>query len=279
MATVQDLYRDLKYYIGEEADIFYLLNSAIRVVAKRLYWLDSDVVTDIMSVPIAASVTLTASDIAFVASDPPTITGVAGAFVTTGFAAGMPITTDDASNPGPFQIDSVAAGTITLHESDAITAVSAGTSTTITSSAAYGFLPDDFWGLKTDPYLDGKTVPLIPLPGQDVALQYSSASLPLYFKIRGSKVYVIPETSESFTIKADYFVKPDTMESLTDTIPWNDQFNDAIWELTRRFFRNGSIIDAEFEALCQRIIDPLVPKRDRKAPGRVKTGIDYNLFL
>jgi hypothetical protein len=279
MATVQDLYNDLKFYIGEEADINYLINMAIRLVAKRLYWHESELVTEKMEVPIYSAISLTASDIALVDSNPDTITQTAAAFISTGFKVDMPITTNEASNPGPFHIKTVSSGTITLHADDEVVAVGSGSSITITSDDAYGFLPDDFWGLQGKPYLDGQASPLLPLPSVDVELQYRSASLPVYYKILKKKIYVTPHTSDTYTIKADYFQKPETVTLPTDTIPFDDMFDDVIWELVKRIFKTGSIIDSDIENLCNRGVDLIVSKRGRRAPSRPPVSVDYRRYI
>lgn len=75
----------------------------------------------------------TATTIAFVNSNPDTITDSGNGFVTAGFKEGQTITVSgSASNNGTFTISSVAAGTITLISTDSLTNESAGASVTIT---------------------------------------------------------------------------------------------------------------------------------------------------
>ena len=76
----------------------------------------------------------TAATIAFVNSNPDTITDSANGFVTAGFVAGDIITvTGSASNNSTFTIATVVAGTITLIAADSLTATGAGASITITA--------------------------------------------------------------------------------------------------------------------------------------------------
>lgn len=76
--------------------------------------------------------TKTGTTIAFVNSNPDTITDSGNGFVTAGFKRGQTITiTGSVSNNGTFTIASVTAGTITLITGDSLTAESAGASVTI----------------------------------------------------------------------------------------------------------------------------------------------------
>jgi len=78
------------------------------------------------------STSITADTIAFVDSNPDTITDSGNGFVTAGFVAGDKIVVSGTSNNnGTYTIDTVAAGTITLIASDALTAEGAGTDFTI----------------------------------------------------------------------------------------------------------------------------------------------------
>jgi len=77
----------------------------------------------------------TATTIAFVNSNPDTITDSGSGFVTAGFQAGQTITvTGSVSNNNTFTIASVAAGTITLVAGDSLTAESAGATVTINAA-------------------------------------------------------------------------------------------------------------------------------------------------
>jgi hypothetical protein len=274
------MYDQLKYWIGEEVDALYLVNTAIRFIAKRLYVLDSELVIGIMEVPIFDEVTLTALDIAFAdnGATADTITQVAAGFVTAGFTAGMPITTTSTTNPGPFRIASVVAGTLTLHDDDEVTTEAAGTSTTITSDDAYGLLPADFWGLWGKPYLDGKTEPLIPLPSTDYELQFTGAGTPVYYKIRGSKFYVTPHTGTDYTIVADYFQKPTEITNTTDYLPWDDLFNDVIYELVLNLFKKSGIMVPEMLAVFNSAIDVVAVRTGKKSPKYPARGINSAQF-
>lgn len=78
------------------------------------------------------SVHYTADTIAFVDSDPDTITDSASGFVTAGFVAGQTLIVEGTiSNDGIYIIDTVAAGTITLTAAGELAAESAGSDFTL----------------------------------------------------------------------------------------------------------------------------------------------------
>ena len=277
--TVSEMYDQLKYWIGEEVDALYLVNTAIRFISKRLYVLDSELVIAIMEVPVFASHTLTGVDIAFAnnGATADTITQTAALFSSTGFQAGMPIL-GSTTNPGPFRIVTVAAGTLTLHDDDAVTTEALGSAVTLTSEDAFGYLPADFWGLWGQPYIEGKSTTLIPLPGVEAEIQFAGTGVPYYYKIRGNRIYVAPHTSTDYTIIADYFQKPATIENTTDYLPWDDLFNDIIYEIVINLFKKSGIMVPELQAIFTGAIDLIAVKRGKKAPRQFPRGIDYSNY-
>lgn len=277
MSTVQSLYDFLQYrrdiQVGSD-DLIHIVNAAIRTISKRLYFLGSDLITDKMEVSLYAEVSYTADTIAFVDSSPDTITDSALQFVAEGFVSGMHITTDEASNPGPFEISTAVAGTLTLVTADSVTDSAEGSDVTITSVDDYGDLPSDFWGLKDKPYIDGKTWSLNPSPGVAAELTYTSAGEPRYYKIRGQKIYVIPAASTDSTIKADYYKKPTALTADTDTLPFNEMFDDLISEYVIQYFR-GEQTAADLTLLLHNGVDLLASQYDRRAPADFPVGIVY----
>jgi hypothetical protein len=282
MSTVQSLYNLIQYRRDINVstdDLIHIVNAAVRTIAKRLYWHGSDLLREEMSVSIFAEDTYTASTIAFVDSNPDTITDSAEQFVIEGFEADMPITTNSTSNAGPFRINTAAAKTLTLVSTDSVTAALAGTSVTITSDDGYGYLPTGFWGLVDQPYLDGKTYPLLPLPSLDIKLSYVSPGEPRYYQLKGSKIYVTPDTSSDYTIKGDYFARPTELTATTDTLPFYELFDDAMAEYIMRYFRGGQEGAAAIPDLSRILIenvDMIAANYDRKAPVSMPTGIPWN---
>jgi hypothetical protein len=277
--TVSELNTELQYWIGEDVDSISLINTAIRFISKRLYVLNSELIIGMMEVPIYAEFSYQVEGVSFVSGSPCTITvGAPGDFVTAGFVAGMYVTTDSTTNPGPFTLDTVATLTLTLDDDDSVTD-EGPSEIEITNDDSFGFLPSDFWGLVGKPYLDGKTYPLLPLPNTDTELQYTSAGTPHYYKIRGDKIYVTPHTSADFTIKSDYFQKPTLIENTTDELPWNDLFNDVIYEVVINLFKKSGILVPELQQMLNASIDVVANKRGRKAPSEMGKGIYYDDYL
>ena len=282
MSTVQDLFDVLQYRPDinvNSDDLIHIVNAAIRAVSKRLYVLSSDLITAQMEVDIFSEQTYTAS-MAFVDSNPDTITDAANQFVVEEFSVDMPITTTQTSNPGPFRIATVAAGTLTLASTDSVVAAIAG-SFIITSDDAYGYLPSDFWGLKNKPYLDGYTTPLVPLPSVDVEMNYQSAGFPLYYKIMGTKIYVIPHAGADYTIKADYYQRPTAVTGVTSTVPFNEIFDDLICDYIEIYFRgpqgkSGNTIQI-LDKLIRDGVDLVAVKHDRKGPVQFPQTVNWDL--
>jgi hypothetical protein len=284
MSTVQSLYDLIQYRRDIDVtkdDLIHVVNNAVRTIAKRLYWLESDLLREDMSVSIFAEVTHTAADIVFNDANPDTITSATGGFVTSGLAADMPITTDSTVNDGPFRIATAADKTLTLASTDSVTAAVAAT-VVITSDDGYGYLPSGFWGFVDQPYIDGKTYPLLPLPNLDIKLSYTSAGEPRYYQIKGSKIYVTPDTATNYTIKGDYFARPTALTATTDTIPYGELFDDVIAEYLLRYFRNGQEGMSQTAGLNQMLIenvDLIAPKYGRRAPVQMPRGIPWDALM
>lgn len=272
MSTVQTIYNSIQYRpdIKVEADdLIHVVNMAVRAIAKRLYVLESSLITDQMEVSIFAEDSYTAS-IAIISTG---FTDAASQFVIEGFVKDMPISTTDTTNTGIYRISTAVAGTITTVET--LTAVGAA-SMTITSDDSFGYLPSDFWGLADKPYISGKKYPLLPLPSVDTELQYTTGD-PLFYKVKGTRIYVTPHTGSDYTIIADYFVKPTELTLTTSTIPFNELFDDLIAEYVMRYFR-GKPTQAEALILKDMINDgvDLVASKYDKCAAPTPSGISWS---
>ena len=226
----------VRHSVTPNVDTFGVLNEAIRYVAKELFLLRSSILRADLSVSIWAEVTSVGDDIAFVDSDPDTITSVTTDFDDDGFVSGMHIISSYATNPGPFKLNTVAANLLTLISADELTAKAAGTEYTLTSNDDYGDLPADFWGLEGHPYLDGRPDRLYALPSLNARLQYTSAGLPIYYEIKGRRICVTPATSADYTIKGKYFARPTAITAASDTLPFDEIFDDIFAEYMRIYF-------------------------------------------
>jgi len=108
-------------------------------IGDRSYDLPSDFLRIISVIyDINTVVNYTAATIAFVDSNPDTITDSANGFVTAGFASGMKLqiegsTSNDGTNV--YEIDTVAAGTITLVAGSAVVTEGAGATITLVGTA------------------------------------------------------------------------------------------------------------------------------------------------
>ena len=284
MSTVSSVYEMLQYRRDIQVvpdDLIHVCNMAVRTIAKRLYWLESDLLREEMSVSVFAAVTHTAADIVFNDANPDTITSTLAGFVTSGLAANMPITTTGTGNAGPFRINTAAAGTLTLVSTDAVTAAGAA-SVTITSDDGYGYLPTGFWGFVDQPYLSTKTYPLLPLPSLDIKLSYTSPGEPRYYQIKGGKIYVTPDTGIDYTIKGDYFARPTELTATTDTLPYYELFDDAIAEFVMRFFRSGqegAAATVDMTRMLIENVDLVAAKYDRRAPTRMAQDINWDYLM
>lgn len=282
MSTVADILSLTTYRINDDANLYALVNLAIKTISRRLYVLRSSLILNEFEVSVFAEDTYTADTIAFVESDPDTITDSASQFVAEGFQVDMPVTTDHASNDGIYRLTAVAVGALTVEGATGVlTAAAEGSDVTVTSLATFGYLPSDFWAMGDDkPYIDGETWELEPLPSQLVGIGFSSASEPRYYKVKGTRLYVYPETNADITVKADYFQKPTAVAATTDTVPFNGLFDEVIAEYLVRFYSSGSQ-SAEgmvtLRSFVESEVDILVPGRDREAPKRMPTGgINWN---
>jgi hypothetical protein len=281
MSTAQDVLNAVRHTINPDADVFGVLNSAIRSVAKRLFVLRSRILRSELSVSIFGEVTATGTDIAFVDSDPDTITSTSTDL--SGFSSGQHITTGSSVNPGPFEINTAAENTLTLISTDELTAEAAGDSLTITSNDDYGDLPSDFWGLVDRPYLSGKTYPLKPLPNLATKLSYTGAGIPVYYEIKGKRIYVTPATGSDYTVVGDYFAKPTEITDVGDTLPFDEILDDVISEYMRVYFTTkpgGTVLIPDY---LKSEIDLVAGARDKKAPyhiggGSGNGGIDWEAW-
>jgi hypothetical protein len=148
------------------AEVKRLLNRAYNDFVKRTRAIKDYV--DITSVAEQVNYTsgngITAATIAFVDSDPDTITDTGSGFVTAGFQSGQQIMVEgSSSNDGTYTIDTVAAGTITLISDDSVTAEEATATITITPKLSFIYEPYEIRLIKSDD--DDNGYLLKPFPG------------------------------------------------------------------------------------------------------------------
>jgi hypothetical protein len=276
-SSVADLIEEIQDRIPEDKidNIFPVLNRAIRTINKRLFLCKSDLILGSLWAESETILDYTADTIAFVVASR-TITDSASQFVIEGFTAGMYITTDSTDNPGPFRIESVVAGTITLERDYSLTVGAAGSDVTITSMARCAALPDDFWGLCDKPNINGKLWLLEPLPGRLTELQYISAGEPKYFKIKGTDIYFYPPTSSNITIVGDYWKKNAVITQMEDFIPFSQLLDDAIQEYLVMALGGGAAMTSEqLNNFLNEAVDLVVNNRAQKTATEFPAGIQY----
>ena len=278
-STVQDILNLMQYRLDYQGDLSHLINQSIRLIAKRLYLFNSGLLKSDLVLSFSAPISYTASTISFASwSSPATILDSASGFLTAGFVAGSPLNTDSTINTGPYTIASVTAGTITLMPSDSLTLQSSGTAVTLTEQNSWTNLPTDFWGLSTGPeddiYIDGRQWILNPLPERAGAILYPSAGQPVYYEVRGTRFYVYPASSEAITIKGIYFAKPALVTAVTDTIPFNEQFDDVIADYTVAAYKGETM--KLLEGMIFDAVDAITIKRDRSTGTQPKQVIEWD---
>ena len=132
------------HYVDSDGEIKALLKGSpmsvglVEDVDEPVYWYDWAGKVGVYPVDsITPTATITDTTIAFVDSNPDTITESGNTFITEGFEAGMQISVSGStSNDGVYTVASVAAGTITLVAEDSLTAEIAGDTVTMKDTEA-----------------------------------------------------------------------------------------------------------------------------------------------
>jgi hypothetical protein len=280
MTTVSDLVDEIQGRIPADKmqGLFPALNRALKTIAKRLFTLDSDLVIGELDVDLFASVDYTAS-IAFASGgleDKDSITDAAAQFVAEGFHADMPIETTCTTNLGPHRITAVSTTTITTDPQESVITTATAASYKITS-LTFGYLPSDFWGLYEKPYINGQRKKLEPLPAGDTKLQYTTG-LPIYFRIRGNRIYTTPETGSDITINGDYWKNPPTITKMDDYVPYDSLMDDAIQEYLIMSLSVGPYSTDALDKFLRDNVDRIALKRDGRAPVRT-SGINWDNLM
>jgi len=150
-------------------------------------------------------------------------------------------------------------------------------SVSITTGDDYGDLPSGFWGLVDFPYLSGENWRLKPLPNLTIKLSYTGDGIPVYYQIKGTKIYITPSTASDYTIVGDYFAKPTEITAVGDTLPFDELFDDIIDEFMRVYFAKPPSGTVLMRLYLMNEIDLVAGMRDKKAPYHmnVNTGIDW----
>jgi len=144
---------------------------------------------------------------------------------------------------------------------------------TVAAAGAYGELPDDFWGLISEPYIEGYTWMLKPSTGKALEISYVSSGQPSYYRVKNANIYIYPSTSAEIVIKGDYFAKPATITEPEGVLPYNEQFDIAIIEGIFMLIQGKSLLEIEY--YLNTTVDLYLSKRDKKSPVQLPGGINW----
>jgi len=157
--------------------------------------------------------------IAFVDSDPDTITDSGSGFVTAGFQAGDKITVSGStSNDGTYTVVTVAAGTLTLNASDSLSVEGASALVTILSEPVFNFFIADRINSLGKPchlgfYFDGTLGYLYLMTGTVEEVSYNGATITL--SIRDKMAPMLENRIGSGQAPADYYTQRDPFNPAT----------------------------------------------------------------
>jgi hypothetical protein len=153
---------------------------------------------------------------------------------------------------------------------------------TIAAGGNSGTLPSDCWGLVGRPYISGKTSFLAPVPDPRYKLLYTSDAEPLYYEVAGLTINLYPGSSAEATLNGSYWARPAALTALTDTMPFNELFDDAIQEVLIHTYKTGlSSGDGNDIGLLtnfiNKAVDEVAPYLDKQAMTQVEDvlGLDY----
>jgi hypothetical protein len=148
-------------------------------------------------------------------------------------------------------------------------------SVTIAAAASTGTMPTGYWGLLGKPYISGKTYSLEPVPDQETKMRYTSTSIPIYYEMVGSTIYLYPGSTAGCTIKGDYWLKPTALTKPSDTMPYNELFDDVIMDGLVHIHTslNDPNAISMFQNMMTKAVDEIVAGLDSPAPYRFSDGL------
>ena len=278
MSTVQDILDLMQYRLDYQGDLYHLINQSVRLIAKRLYWMKSGILKSDLALALPGEYSYTANTISFDASvSPNVINDSASGFITAGLTAGHYFTTTGTGNGGPFTMSTVVADKITVLPSDALVTATDGDDVTITMNNEYVNLPSDFWGMdngtEDDLYIDGRQWVIYPLPNRMTALLYPGSGQPVYYEIIGTRFYTYPPADVPMTIKGRYFSRPAILTVLTDTIPFNEEFDDVIADYTVAAYKGEPM--KTLQGMIYDAVDIVIANRDKSIPAEPKDVMEW----
>lgn len=149
-------------------------------------------------------------------------------------------------------------------------------SVSVSANGTTATMPSDFWGLRGLPYINGQTTPLRPLEDKSVYLAYQTAAVPLFYEIQGQTMKLIPATSSAITIKGDYWARPTKITGPADTIPYYEQFDDAIAEFVVEAVKSQPKPESALQQVIFNAVDEIIPIRDMRGSIPFPEGTDWD---
>lgn len=155
-------------------------------------------------------------------------------------------------------------------------------SVTVSADTSTGSMPSDYWGLLDKPYVSGKTEFLYPLPNDRTKLLHTTDSVPRWYEMVGTTINLIPGTTSEITILGPYWVKPTKITKPTDTMPYNEQFDDVIQEALLNIYITGGVDGnsiGTMKSLINDSIDLIMPGLEQKIPQRTPDAQNLNSYM
>jgi len=161
------------------------------------------------------------------------------------------------------------------HNSDLVTG---SLNQAVLAAADSATLPTDFWGLRGFPYISGDTAYLKPLPSKSLIPIYQNDAVPIYYEIHGQTMKLIPGTASAITILGDYWQRPTKITAPLDTVPYFEQFDDAIGEYIVEAVKTKPKQESEIQLIIIRAVDEIVPIRDMRGNTPFPSGEDWDFL-
>ena len=256
MSTVQNIIDNIEPRIGDYKDLYWAINHAIRTIAKRLFILESDLIKT--SFELTYAIEDACKDLSDDYSD---FWGFADRPYQNGKSYHLQPVPDRATilgykpevyddNQGSLSYSSndfVDAGQdfsdwdggnyvykLVVTNSDGTISwgyIGGYASGDVTKANIYEDRDYDTAGwLGTDP--SGKTP-------SSYEVQSQAIGTPKYFELKGTVLHIYPCDDEELIIYGDYFAKPTKLDDTTDSMPYNELFDDIIEEYIVKIVRSG----------------------------------------
>jgi len=104
-------------------------------------------------------------------------------------------------------------------------------------------------------------------------VQTQAIGEPLYFELKGNTLHIYPSYTEEVIIKGDYFAKPTKITSTSDTVPYNELFDDIIEEYIVKIVRAGFTGESNksnpllLQEFMYQSVDEVLAARSKTMPG------------